>query len=89
MIFDERLSASQKAMAKLKEGHILHKASHQKSSFILDKVDMSKKLMRLQSPTLEEILPELEQYESFANPEGTKRIDMKEEFVRYRYNGNR
>lgn len=80
----ERLSASQKAIVKLREGNILHKAGHQKSSFILDKNNMSKKLMRLQSPTFDEILPFLEVYEEFSNPEGTKRIDMHEEYIRWR-----
>lgn len=84
----ERLSASQKALSKLEEGHILHKASHQKSAFILDKTNLSKKLMRIQSPTFDELLPKLEEFENFTNPPGTSRMEMGEEYVRFRLNNN-
>lgn len=79
----DRQNASQKAMSKLKEGNVIHKATHQKSAFILDKTNLSRKLMRLQSPTFDEIMPFLKEIENYANPEGTDRMEMKEEFVRY------
>lgn len=55
----EKVNAVQKVVDSLKAGNLLSKASYQASGFVVDAKDNEKKLIRIQSPTLSALMPQL------------------------------